>query len=495
MTAFLAITRLTCRSAVRSHVFRFLLIVLTVGVLVIPNTIKGDGSAYGFIQVSLEYSLSFISVMLMMSAIWLGCQTMTQDVEDSRIHLITAKPVPRPVIWLGKLTGVVAILTALLAITSVIVYAFVTWQYGKLGIVAKGADKSPSSVQSMREQRRIRDEVLTGRRVYMPEKPDIDKLADQEFQRKMAETTPDGKRVLNLATPEQRKMAMDSIRRQIVASLCEVKPGMVRYWVYKNLPESCKDTVFLRYKAFSGMMESSSNTQPTEMGAWGAVVYYNVKPDPADLKPGQKPEPVRKAFYVSRPPEQILCQSVNELAMPGEQIVNNGEAVIGFSNLGKTGKPMFFQMADGPKLLIRTISFTNNYFRAVLMEFLAILAVSVIAVSAASFLSMPVAVFFSVSYLAFGSFSLYLIGAKETFGDNMPLMDRFGYYLGNILLSSVIPVQKFDISDSVANGEMIEMSMVGMVFLFQILLKGLPIALLCMWLYNRRELALASTKR
>ena len=57
MTSFSAIVKLTCRSAVRSHVFQFLLFVLLLGVLLVPNTIKGDGTAYGYMQVSLEYCL------------------------------------------------------------------------------------------------------------------------------------------------------------------------------------------------------------------------------------------------------------------------------------------------------------------------------------------------------------------------------------------------------------------------------------------------------
>ena len=77
MTSFSAIVKLTCRSAVRSHVFQFLLFVLLLGVLLVPNTIKGDGTAYGYMQVSLEYCFTFITVMLMLSGVWLGCQTMT----------------------------------------------------------------------------------------------------------------------------------------------------------------------------------------------------------------------------------------------------------------------------------------------------------------------------------------------------------------------------------------------------------------------------------
>ena len=131
MTSFSAIVKLTCRSAVRSHVFQFLLFVLLLGVLLVPNTIKGDGTAYGYMQVSLEYCFTFITVMLMLSGVWLGCQTMTADVEDCRLHLIVVKPVSRYVVWLGKFTGVLAVLAALLLISSAVVYGFILYQSGR----------------------------------------------------------------------------------------------------------------------------------------------------------------------------------------------------------------------------------------------------------------------------------------------------------------------------------------------------------------------------
>ena len=59
----------------------------------------------------------------------------------------------------------------------------------------------------------------------------------------------------------------------------------------------------------------------------------------------------------------------------------------------------------------------------------------------------------------------------------------------------IIPLQKFGISDAIANGELIELSVIGSAILFQIVLKGVPLALLGAWLYNRRELSLAAIRR
>ena len=47
----------------RSNVFRFLLFLLIVCVILVPNTIKGDGTAYGYIQVMLEYSTGIVALI------------------------------------------------------------------------------------------------------------------------------------------------------------------------------------------------------------------------------------------------------------------------------------------------------------------------------------------------------------------------------------------------------------------------------------------------
>ena len=77
----------------------------------------------------------------------------------------------------------------------------------------------------------------------------------------------------------------------------------------------------------------------------------------------------------------------------------------------------------------------------------------------------------------------------------MPAMDQYGYVLGRILLTAVIPLQKFSMSEFVANGELIELSLMWNVILFQVILKGLPLVLLGIWIYSKREFAMASVKR
>ena len=148
-------------------------------------------------------------------------------------------------------------------------------------------------------------------------------------------------------------------------------------------------------------------------------------------------------------------------------------------------------------IYVKYTSFADNYARAVFMMFLGIAAVVMIAVSVSSFLSFPTAIFFAIAYMLIGMFTSFLIGAEAAYGSvaAMPAMDQYGYYMSRIIEMTIIPVQKLGISGLVATGELIELSTIGSILLFQVILKGVPLALLGAWLYNRRELALAAIKR
>ena len=136
MTAFLAIIKLTCKAAMRSHVFQTLLGILIFTIIVLPLTVVGDGTAHSYIQVSLQYCLGAISFILSMSTIWLGCVTMGTDIESYRLHMVVSKPISRVTIWLGKWTGVIVVHTVLLIISSLLVYAFILLQFYYPGFVS-----------------------------------------------------------------------------------------------------------------------------------------------------------------------------------------------------------------------------------------------------------------------------------------------------------------------------------------------------------------------
>ena len=174
MKPFLALFNLTVRHAVRSSFFLLLVLLLFLTAAAIPATV-GAGSPVDFIRVSLLYSLSAVSTILALSSVWLGCYTMGGDVESYQLHMVVSKPVSRLTIWLAKWLGVAAVNLVLLFLAALMVYFIV------LGRVEAIVDDLP-----LREQLQIRsqieNEVLVGRRAFMPERPDLDEAVRQQLE-------------------------------------------------------------------------------------------------------------------------------------------------------------------------------------------------------------------------------------------------------------------------------------------------------------------------
>ena len=131
MKAFWAIVKLTFRNAIRSHIFQLLLLLLLLCVILIPGTVSGDGTARGFIRISLLYSLSAVSTILALSSVWLGCFVMTQDVDNYQLHMVVTKPVSRVSIWLAKWVGVNLIHLVLLAVATLSIYFIILYKYNQ----------------------------------------------------------------------------------------------------------------------------------------------------------------------------------------------------------------------------------------------------------------------------------------------------------------------------------------------------------------------------
>lgn len=478
MTAFMAIVRLTFKNGVRSHIFQLLLFVLLLCIVLIPANIAGDGTARGFIQISLKYSLAAVAFVLSLSSIWLGCFIMSRDAESYQLHMVVSKPISRIVIWLGKWTGIVLIHLILLAIAAGTVYSIVTWKFYRQPFT--DADKAA-----------IENEVMVGRRVFFPEVPDINNLAKDMLKQKIAA----GSKLsgtLDTSEAGQDKM-LKEIKRELMAQMSEVPPGGVRVWTYKGLPAELDRPLYLRYRVYVNKI--STEFQRLTRGLWQVVI---ATPDTEAEKPtnvfeqNKNKEKQYKYYYypLTQYPEQMMCGVFLERYLPPKVITPEREVVISFSNFDSENGMLYFQRSDGPKLMIKVSGFTENYCRAIFVIFLQLVVLAGLACAAASTLSMPTAVFFVISYLMFGSFATFM--ASSSFFDGTA--DYIGYFIGKLMLLCVIPMQEFEVTHFVADGELIEWSFIGKLFLSYFVLRGMPLFLLGMYLYWRRELGLVVRK-
>lgn len=468
MKAFWAIIKLTFKNAIRSHIFQLLLFVLALCVVFIPTTISGDGTAHGFIQISLKYSMSAVAFVLSLSSIWLGCQIMSRDVENYELHMVVSKPTSRVTIWLAKWTSICIIHLSLLFIAAAVVYFSVIWQY-------KRRDFNPI------EKMRIDNEVLVGRRVFMPVLPDIEAQAKELLKRKQARAAE-----LGLEFDAKKEFRVCKIKANAMAA--EILNGQPRLWQYKNLPVDETRPLYMSYRFYVNKVDSSK--QRLTHGVWGyGQPKFIEKKNEVE---GAPPEKVFTGFDIllERQPRQFMSGVFNEITLPPGLISPKGEVRVVFVNADLKKSVFFTQQADGPKLLLKVSTFGENYFRAVLVLSLQLMILAGLGCAAAAVLSMPTAVFVVMSYLLFGSVASYMVGNTYMSGAG----DFIAYWVGRILLLGVIPMQKFEVTNYVANGELIELTLMGKLFLQYFVLRALPFFVLGMWLYKRRELGLVIRK-
>ena len=476
MTSFLAIVKLTCRSAMRSNVCRFLLFLLIVCVILVPNTIKGDGTAYGYIQVMLEYSTGIVALILSTSIIWLSCSEFCTDMENGQIHMIFVKPVSRITVWFGKFTGVFLIHLVLLIIASVFIYAFVIFQYNRQKFTPE-------------ERAKMENEVFAGRRSYLPVIKDLNKQVEQVVAERIKKANTLGEKLPDMSGGERRKY-LETVKMELLSQMGEVRPGEVQQWYYDTLPKSYDGPVFVRYKIYSGTLFSKD--QKMAFGTW-LIRYVQIIYDENSTTDPKKIVD-RKEYQIQKPPEQIVCGIYNEFPVNGATLIYDGTAYLRFANLGQPGSDtLHFQVTDSPRLLIKQASFLNNYARAVFTTALGIFALGLIACSASAFLSMPTAIFITISYVLTGMFSSYIITSIDSTSEGVDVnfLDAVGTYTGKVMMSLLIPVQSFFVSGSLATGELIEYGFIMQLLVFNIILKGLPLCALGVYLYWRREVAQA----
>src|SRR3989442_14381699 len=106
MRRVLAITALTWKAAFRFRLFWVLAGLLLAAVVGLPLLLKDDGTARGFTQILLTYTLSLTTVLLGFATLWIACGTLAREIEECQLQMVDVKPVARGQVWLGKWPGV-----------------------------------------------------------------------------------------------------------------------------------------------------------------------------------------------------------------------------------------------------------------------------------------------------------------------------------------------------------------------------------------------------
>src|SRR5438093_193179 len=173
MRPLLAIATLTWKAAFRFRLFWVLTALLLGSVVVLPLLLKDAGTARGFTQILLTYTLSVITTLLGFTTLWLACGTLARDVEECQMQMVAVKPIARWQIWLGKWLGLMLLNASLLALAGFSVYALLHWRAGKL----------PAEQQTI-----LKNEFFVARASLKEPPLDLEQAVQKVFQQRIKET-------------------------------------------------------------------------------------------------------------------------------------------------------------------------------------------------------------------------------------------------------------------------------------------------------------------
>jgi len=453
----LAIAWLTWKAALRFKLFLVIAALLVLAVVALPLVIRDDGTAQGFTQIIITYTLSVTTGLLGLSTLWLACGTLARDIEECQIQVIATKPIARWQVWIGKWLGIITLNAALLAIAGAAIYGLLQWRASKL----------PSD-----QQAKLRGEVLVAR--GSAREQDYSARINADTARFLQDQAKQNPQLKNLSEAEMEAVTRQ-VYEQVKAAYQVVRPGYPRIW--KIDLHSLKD--FLRDKPLQ--LRVKFNTP----NPYNKVDYDTL------WQVGDPQGAYWRTNLTSMAPDTF-----HEFLVPPNLLDKDGILTIGFVNPNST--TLLFPLEDGMEVLYPETSFTANFFRGLAVIFCWMALLAALGLAAASYLSFPVAAFFSLAMLAVVLSSGTLaetvengtLGVGEDSAGSSPadpvLIPMFKGILKVVNLThTVSPI------DALSTGRVISWIQLATTFGQIVLLLGGFFALVGIGLFYRRELATA----
>jgi hypothetical protein len=457
MQGIIAIAWLTWKAALRFKLFLVIAVLLIAAVVGLPMVIKDDGTAQGFTQIILTYTLSAITALLGLSTLWLACGTLARDIEECQIQVVATKPIARWQIWLGKWLGIVSLNAALLAISGACVFGLLQWR----------ATKLPPA-----EQKILREQVLVARGSAreLVNAAELDAEAEQVLQERLKSSPVD-----QVDVPEVRQL----VREQVKAAQQIVPPSYQRVWhidlgFAKNYLAGKPLQLRVKFNA------AQRSTSGTFLALWQLGV----------------PE---KTKFVRLLPMSLAPNTFHEFEIPPDLFDANGVLTVTFVN--ENNDALLFPLDDGLTVLYPQGGFAANFARGLGIIFCWMALLAALGLAAASLLSFPVATFFALAMLVvvFSSGSLAdSVGSGSVAAGNSET-GQAGHSIADVVLipafkgvlAVVSLVKNFSPIDALSNGRSITWYELGLAFAQIVLLLGGIFALTGIFLFSRRELATA----
>lgn len=443
----------------RFRLFAVVAALLVLAVVGLPLIVKDDGTARGFVQIIITYTLSAVTALLGFSTLWLSCGALARDIEECQIQVVATKPIARWQIWLGKWMGIASLNAALLVLAGACIYGLLEWRATKLPLL---------------ERTELQQELLVARgsAKETDNTAQINAKTEEILQNRLKS---------NPGISADLNEVRNQIREQVKSDFQLVPPGYYRIW---NIDLGA-DKSYIHNKSLQLRIKFESadhNPNGTYTGIWEIG-----NPDSTN--------------YVVVPQMSLSPDTFHEFTIPPNLYNDKGELTIVFVNQNEMS--LLFPLEDGMEVLFPQGSFTVNFIRALGIIFCWLILLSAIGLMAASFLSFPVAAFFSLTMLAV-AFSSSTLAETVDLGSvtsgttptaaTRSITDTIFIPIFKGMLAVLNLVENFSPIDALSSGRSVPWSELGAAVGQIAILFGGTFAIIGIALFSRRELAAAQNQ-
>lgn len=371
----LAIASLTIRSAIRSRLLICLLVILFLVTLGIPFSIRGDGTALSEVKILLLYTLGTGSVILGLATLWASCSTVSHEVEHKQIRTVVVKPVSPYLLWFGKWIGIVALNAVVLLLMGLMTYAL-------LFMRLKSEGSAPEELGTIRSQ------VLTARRLFLPEEVDL----SADVHKAVDELKRNGK----MPEDVSEEATMEIIYRRLRSRRTTVAPGASLSWEFDTpgLNPSV-GSLFIRYRIGSTIGGSRQITGSWRVGTGRNGDSFSTGPI-------------------------LMTDGRHLIEIPASVVSPDGKVTVSFENAAKgASRTVIFHGDNHMELLAPSGGFLLNMVRSLLVVFSYMVVLAALGVTAGILFSFPVATF-----AAFSLSAIVLIVGFFSFSGSLTVCDH-----------------------------------------------------------------------
>lgn len=369
-----AVARTVVDESIRMRAALVLLIVLVLSLPLLPLLLDADERLEYRVQFLLTWALGSTTLLLGLLNVFLGCGSLSGDIDSSRIHMTLTKPLGRAEYLVGKWAGLVAVNALLVIVAGIGIYAFTR-------LLALSPAVSDGDRYSVDER------VLTARQSVRPAHP-----AGDAYAKEVEQVIDDFEKEMPDAFRKDRQATRQSIREQYVRKWHTIVPDKVSEYVFSGLTHAKRKAPIVQLRIRPYGEGSGYDRADVRFAIWL----------------NGRPYPYRDGEHI---PYTLAGQTTHTIDIPTSVIDDRGDLRLTIENrnllLPGATQPTTIGLVPGKglEILEPVGSFGQNYLKCLLVVWLKLAMVAAVAVAATTFLGFPMAVLLSLMIFisAFGS--------------------------------------------------------------------------------------------